>query len=45
MLDRIGIHLGEVVIHEDDSGVKDLYGIQVDILRPSHLIFTFRNRD
>ena len=32
MLDRIGIHIGEVVVEEseDSSKAKDLYGIQVD---------------
>src|ERR1043166_4971138 len=33
LLDRVGIHLGEVIIEERETGpkTKDLYGIQVDI--------------
>ena len=30
LLDRIGIHVGEVVIAEGTDGVKDFYGIQVN---------------
>jgi class 3 adenylate cyclase len=31
VLDRIGIHLGEVMVQEHESESKDLFGMQVDI--------------